>query len=139
LSYLIDTNVISELRRRERGHPGVVRWAASVQPSRLYTSVLVIGEIGCGVALKKRTDPAQAAALGLWFDKMRAGLAGRILPVTEQITDVWAGLGVPDPLPAIDGLIAATALVHGLTVVTRNTADIARAGVAVLNPFASTV
>jgi predicted nucleic acid-binding protein len=139
LSYLVDTNVISELRKAERGHPGVVRWASSIDPASLHTSVLVIGEIRRGIELKRRNDAAQAAALDLWLDRVRAGLGPRILPVDERIATLWGRLGIPDALPAIDGLIAATALVHGLTVVTRNRDDLARAGVTILNPFSSPV
>jgi predicted nucleic acid-binding protein len=137
LSYLLDTNVISELRKRERGHSGVVRWAASVDPHELHTSVLVIGEIRRGIELKRRADAAQATALTLWLEKLRAGLGARILPVDERIAEAWGRLGIPSPLPVIDGLIAATAIVHGLIVVTRNVADLARSGVTVLDPFAS--
>ncbi len=136
MSYLLDTNVVSELRKRERGHAGVVRWAASVDPQELHTSVLVIGEIRRGIELKRRADVAQAAALTVWLDKLRAALGARILPIDERIAEVWGGLGVPNPVPAIDGLIAATAIVHGLTVVTRNVADLARAGVVIIDPFA---
>ena len=134
---MLDTNVISELRKRERGHSGVVRWAASVDPQELHTSVMVIGEIRRGIELKRRADPAQATALTLWLDKVRAGFGARILPVDERIAEAWGRLGIPDPLPAIDGLIAATAIVHGLTVVTRNVADLARSGVTVLDPFSA--
>ncbi len=137
MSYLLDTKVISELRKRERGHPGVVRWAASVDPQELHTSVLVIGEIRRGIELKRRADAVQAAALTVWLDKLRAGLGARILPIDERIAEAWGRLGMPNPLPVIDGLIAATAIVHGLTVVMRNVADLARTGVTVLDPFAS--
>lgn len=137
MTYLIDTNVISELRKRERGHPGVVRWATSVEPSQLYTSVLVIGEIRHGIELKRRADPDQASVLDVWLDNVRAGMGERILPVDEPVADAWGKLGVPDPISPVDGLIAATALVHGLTVITRNTADMARTGVSLFNPFAS--
>jgi toxin FitB len=102
VSYLIDTNVISEFRKRERGHPGVVRWVASVDPAELHTSVLVIGEIRRGIELKRRTDPVQAAALEGWLDRIRAGLGGRILPVDERVAELWGRLGVPVTLPAID-------------------------------------
>jgi len=135
LSWLVDTNVISELRKRERGHPGVVRWASALDPADLHTSVLVVGEIRHGIELKRRSDPAQAAVLDAWLDQVRAGLGPRILSVDERVVDAWGRLGVPDPLPAIDGLIAATALVHGLTVVTRNVANLKRTGAGVLNPF----
>lgn len=137
MTFLVDTNVISELRKRERGHPGVVRWAASVDPTELHTSVLVIGEIRRGIEQKRRSDPAQAAALERWLDGMRVGLGRRIIPIDERIAELWGRLGVPATLPAIDGLIAATAMVHGLTVVTRDFGDMARTGAALLNPFAA--
>ena len=137
MSYLVDTNVISELRKRERGHPGVVRWVASVDSSDLYTSVLVMGEIRRGIELKRRTDPAQASVLDTWLENVRAGMGARILPVDERVAEAWGKLGVPDPISPIDGLIAATALVHGLTVVTRNVDDMARVGAALFDPFAA--
>jgi toxin FitB len=137
VSFLIDTNVISEFRKRERGHPGVVRWAASVDPTELHTSVLVIGEIRRGIELKRRSDPAQATALEEWLDKIRAGLGGRILPVDERVAELWGKLVAASSLPTIDGLIAATAMVNGLTVVTRNFGDMARTGASLLNPFAT--
>jgi predicted nucleic acid-binding protein len=137
LSYLIDTNVISELRKRERGHPGVLQWAARVDPAALHTSVLVIAEIRRGIELKRRSDSVQALALDLWLGQLRAGLGARVLPVDERVAEVWGKLDIPDALPPIDGLIAATAIVHGLTVVTRNTGDLARSGVSLLNPFSS--
>jgi predicted nucleic acid-binding protein len=135
LSYLLDTNVISELRKRDRGHPSVIRWAASVDPVSLFTSVLVIGEIRRGIELKRRTDTAQAIALEVWFDRMRLSLGGRIIAVDERIADAWGRLGVPDAVPAVDGLLAATALVHDLTVVSRNVSDLRRTTARVLNPF----
>ena len=105
------------------------------RPQELYTSVLVIGEIRRGIELKRRTDAAQATALTLWLDKLRSGLGARILPVDERVAEVWGRLGIPDPVPVIDGLIAATAIVYGMTVVTRNVADLVRTGVVVLDPF----
>jgi predicted nucleic acid-binding protein len=135
VTYLIDTNVISELRKRERGHPGVMRWATSVQPEDLYTSVLVIGEIRHGIELKRRTDPTQAAMLDSWLNNVRTGMGARILAVDERVAEAWGKLGVPNPVSPVDGLIGATALVHGLTVVTRNAADLARTGANVFDPF----
>jgi predicted nucleic acid-binding protein len=137
VTYLLDTNVISELRKRERGHPGVVRWAASVDPAELHTSVLIIGEIRRGIELKRRSDPAQATALEGWLDRIRASLGARIISVDERIAELWGTLGFPVALPAVDGLIAATAMVHGLTAVTRNFGDMARTGASLLNPFAT--
>jgi predicted nucleic acid-binding protein len=136
VSFLLDTNVISELRKRERGHPGVVRWAASVAPVELHTSVLVIGEIRRGIEQKRRTDPDQADALERWLDNIRRGLGGRIIPVDERVAEMWGRLSSASTPPAIDGLIAATALVHRLTVATRNPGDMARTGASLLNPFA---
>lgn len=135
MSYLLDTNVISELRKRDRIHPSVALWIASVVPDELHTSVLVIGEIRHGITLKRRSDPAQAASLAAWLERIRAGLAGRILPVDERVAETWGGLGAPDPIPTIDGLLAATALVHGMTLVSRNLADLGRTGAVLLNPF----
>lgn len=138
MTYLIDTNVISEFRKRERGHPRLVQWAASIDPNELHTSVLVIGEIRRGIEQKRRTDPEQAVALEGWLDRVRAGLGGRIIPVDERIAEQWGKLGVRATLPAVDGLIAATAMVHGLTIVTRNVVDMARTGASLFNPFATT-
>jgi predicted nucleic acid-binding protein len=135
LTFLLDTNVISELRKAGRGNPGVVAWAASVDPESLCTSVLVIGEIRRGIERKRRSDPVQAAALDGWLDKVRAGLRDRVFPVDERVAEAWGRLGVPDAIPAVDGLLAATALVHDLTVVSRNLADLARTGARVLDPF----
>jgi predicted nucleic acid-binding protein len=99
------------------------------------TSVIVLAEIRRGIELKRRTDPEQAASLDRWFAQMRRRLGDRVLPIDESIAKTWARLSVPDPLPLIDGLLAATAKVHGLTLVTRNVADISRTGVSLLNPF----
>lgn len=136
MKFLLDTNVISEIRKRERAHPNVAKWVEQTPVGEIGTSVLVLAEIRRGIELKRRHDPEQAQALERWFTQMRARLASRVLPVDEPIADTWARLSVPDPLPLVDGLLAATAKVHGLTLVTRNTADIARTGVSLLDPFA---
>jgi len=135
MSFLLDTNVISEIRKGERAHPAVARWSRQADAASLFTSVVVLAEIRRGIELKRRNDPDQAAALDRWYAAMRAGLEDRILPITEPIADIWARLSVPDPLPLVDGLLAATAKVHDLTLVTRNVADIARTGVRALDPF----
>ena len=103
--------------------------------AEIGTSVIVPAEIRRGIELKRRTDPEQAASLDRWFARMRSRLGDRVLPLDETIADTWAGLNVPDPLPLIDGLLAATAKVYGLMLVTRNIADISRTGVSLLNPF----
>jgi predicted nucleic acid-binding protein len=135
VKFLLDTNVISEIRKRDRAHPNVVRWVTRTPVEQIGTSVLVLAEIRHGIELKRRTDPDQGTSLDRWFSQMRSGLGDRVLPVDEPVAEAWALLGIPDPLPLIDGLLAATAKVHGLTFVTRNVADIATTGVLLLDPF----
>jgi toxin FitB len=136
VKFLLDTNMISEIRKRERAAPSVVRWVARTPVAEIGTSVVVLAEIRRGIELKRRSDRQQAEALDRWFAQMRGRLGDRVLPIDEPIADAWARLNVPDRLPLIDGLLAATAKVHGLTLVTRNIADVSRSGVSVLNPFA---
>jgi predicted nucleic acid-binding protein len=128
VKFLLDTSVISEIRKRDRAHPNVVRWVTRIPAEQIGTSVLVLAEIRHGIELKRRKDPEQAKSLDRWFSQMRTRLDGRV-------AEAWALLGIPDPLPLIDGLLAATAKVHGLTFVTRNVADIATTGVSLLDPF----
>jgi predicted nucleic acid-binding protein len=135
VKFLLDTNVISEIRKRERAHPNVVRWVGRTAVEDIGTSVLVLAEIRRGIELKRRSDPQQAEALDRWFSQMRTRLGDRVLSVDEPVAETWALLGIPDPLPLIDGLLAATAKVHGLTLVTRNVADVQSAGVSLLDPF----
>ena len=135
MKFLLDTNVISEIRKLERTDPNVAKWVAQTPVKEIGTSVLVLAEILRGIELKRRRDAEQAGALDRWFAQMRTRLGDRVLPIDEPIAEAWALLSVPDPLPLIDGLLAATAKVHGLTLVTRNTADVTRTGVAILNPF----
>ena len=133
--YLLDTNVLAELRKRERGNAGVSAWFAAVDDDQLYLSVLVVGEIRRGVELLRRRDPAAAGQLDAWLLRLKANYASRILSVNSDISELWGSLGLQQPIPPIDGLLAATALFHGLTFVTRNVADIERSGVTYLNPF----
>lgn len=135
MRFLLDTNVISEIRKRERAHPNVARWVSQTPVKDIGTSVVVLAEIRRGIELKRRSDAEQAQALDRWFTQMRTRLGDRVLGIDEPIADAWATLSVPDPLPLIDGLLAATAKVHGLTLVTRNIADVSRTGVLVLDPF----
>ncbi|HUK10486.1 MAG TPA: type II toxin-antitoxin system VapC family toxin [Stellaceae bacterium] len=137
MKFLLDTNIISEIRKRERAHPNVVQWVARTPVHEIGTSVLVLGEIRHGIELKRRSDPEQAKSLDQWFSRMRARLGDRVLPVDEPIAEAWAILGIPSPLPLIDGLLAATAKVHGLTLVTRNVTDIATTGASLFNPFSA--
>ena len=137
MKFLLDTNVISEIRKRDRAHPNVADWVARTPVKDIGTSVVVLAEIRRGIELRRRHDAEQAASLDRWFAQMRTRLGDRVLPIDEPIAEAWARLSVPDPLPIIDGLLAATAKVHGLTLVTRNTADVMRTGATVLDPFKS--
>ncbi len=135
MSWLLDTNVLSEMRKGPRAAPSVRAWLASTDDADLFTSVLVLGEARRGVESIRRRDPVAATALEQWLLRLRETFADRVLPVDAVVADRWGGLNVPDPLPAVDGLLAATALVHDLTLVTRNVRDVARVGVRVLDPF----
>jgi predicted nucleic acid-binding protein len=137
VKFLVDTNIISEIRKRERAHPNVTAWVARTPVEDIGTSVLVLAEIRRGIELKRRSDPEQARSLDRWFSQMRTRLGDRVLPIDEPVAEAWALLGLPNPLPPIDGLLAATAKVHGLTFVTRNVADIAGVGVSLLDPFSA--
>jgi toxin FitB len=133
--YLLDTNVVSELRKR-RGDPGVKQWAAAQRAADLAISVVTIIEIETGILRKERTDPDQAHILARWFENnVLTGFAGRILPLDLAAARRVASLHAPDQAPQHDALIAGTALARGLTVVTRNTRDFERAGVECLNPW----
>ncbi len=135
MSYLLDTNVVSELRKRERADAGVRAWFAEVDDRELFLSVLVVGELRRGVELVRRRDAPTALALDAWLHQLVTLHAGRILGVDRDVAEMWAHFNVPDPLPVVDGLIAATAAVRGLTLVTRNVSDVMRTGVPVHNPF----
>ena len=134
MSFLLDTDVVSEPRKKAP-HPSVLAWIASVPESELFVSVLVVGEIRQGIERLARRDPAQADVLERWLKQLIAAYADRIVPVTTEVAQAWRRLTVPDPVPVVDGLLAATALVHGWTLVTRNTAAVASTGVCLLNPF----
>lgn len=136
--YLLDTNVVSELRSRKNRErdPHVIAWAASVAPSALHLSAICIFELELGVLQRNRSDPTQAAVLRSWLeDHVLRAFAGRILPVDISVARRCAAMHVPDAKSYRDSLIAATALVHGLTVVTRNVRHFDNTGVAILNPW----
>ncbi len=136
MTYLLDTNVLSETRKR---HPAaaVANWIAATPPDRLHVSVLTLGEIEQGIArIRGRGDLHQASALERWLREVETGFEDRVLPVTLSIAAAWGRQQYVQPLPVIDALIAATARVHGMIVVTRNAKDLELAGVQVLNPFA---
>ena len=136
--YLLDTNVVSELRKGSRGNPEVRAWLEIQRAAQLWLSVLVVGELRRCVHLIGRRDAASAAVLAQWLDGIIEDFSDRILPVTATIAQQWAAMSVPDPIPVVDGLMAATAAVHDLTVVTRNVADIGRTGVRWVDPFTGT-
>jgi predicted nucleic acid-binding protein len=130
--YLVDTNVVSEARR---GTPSAVSWLRSVDPLSVHLSALTLGEIMRGIALKQKSNPKAAGHLAEWLRKLRHDHADRILPVTDQIAVEWGRIAALRPRGDIDGLIAATAIVHDLIVVTRNVADFDDTGASVINPW----
>jgi predicted nucleic acid-binding protein len=137
LSYLLDTNVVSETRKGDRADAGVRVWFGSLSGDQVFLSVLVVGELRRGVENLDRRDPDGARVLGRWLNSIVEHFGDRILPVDRAVAEEWGRMNVPDPLPMIDGLLAATAKVNGLTLATRNTVDVAASGVPALNPFAS--
>lgn len=130
--YLLDTNVVSEARR---GNIEAIAWLRSVDPSTLYLSVITLGEVMRGIALKRKSDQRAAAHLEEWLRKLRHDHSGRILPITDQIAVEWGRIAAQRPRGDADGLIAATAIVHDLIVVTRNIGDFDDTGVSVINPW----
>ena len=135
MSYLIDTNVLSELRKGDRCNSHVSRWFSTVVTDEIFLSVLTIGEIRRGIERIRRRDTRSARTLEAWLRRLVAEHSDRILPIDEAVAEEWGRLGVPDPIPVIDGLLAATARVHGLTFATRNQKDVMRSGVPYVNPF----
>jgi toxin FitB len=134
MSFLLDTNVVSELRRRTPS-PNVLQWFETVAAHEIHISVLTIGEIRQGIELLRRKDPIAAASIEGWLLGLVTTYRDRIVDVDASIAETWGRLNVPDPVPTIDGLLAATALVNGWTLVTRNVGDVERTGVRILNPF----
>ncbi|NTG05025.1 type II toxin-antitoxin system VapC family toxin [Agrobacterium rhizogenes] len=136
--FLLDTNVISELRKVRAGKadPHVASWSREVPGASLYLSAIVVQELEIGTLQMERKDPAQGAILRSWLDEhVLPMFDSRILPVDTNVARKSAALHVPDPRPYRDGLIAATALTYGMTLVTRNTADFEGTGVPLLNPW----
>ncbi|HEV8316196.1 MAG TPA: type II toxin-antitoxin system VapC family toxin [Vicinamibacterales bacterium] len=135
MSYLLDSNIVSELRKRERADAGVRQWFAGVDDSELFLSVLTVGELRRGIESIHRRDRTRALVLNRWFHALVTQYEARILLVDQKVAEEWGRMNALATLPAIDSLLAATAHVHGLTFVTRNTKDVARTGVPCLNPF----
>lgn len=135
--FLLDTNVLSELRRPQRADAGVVSWAATADPAEMFVSAISIVEIELGTAQAQRRDPEQGRILRAWIDgQVMPTFHDRILPIDAKIAQCCAQLNVPDRQPHGDSLIAATAVIHRLTIVTRNVRDFVPMGVPVLNPWA---
>ncbi len=135
MSYLIDTNVISEVRKGKRCDANVSRWWATVDDDELYLSVLVVGEIRHGIERARRRDAEKAQALEMWLNKTKEAFKGRFLDITGPVAEEWGRMNAIRSLPTVDSLLAATAKVHELTLVTRNVRDIAETGAKVLDPF----
>ncbi len=133
--FLIDTNILSELRKGTRANPNVRRWFDALDENAVYLSALVTGEIRRGIEGIRRRDSRAAAALEAWLDNVIGAHADRLLPVDAAVADEWGRLDARGTLPVVDGLLAATARVHDLTLVTRNVKDVARTGVDLLDPF----
>lgn len=135
MNYLIDTNIISEVRKGDRANAGFVAWWDSVDDADIYLSVLVLGEIRKGIERARPNDPAQAVALEKWLTTVARSFADRILPIDQAVADEWGHMSARRPVSTVDALLAATAKTHRMTFATRNVADIADLGVPYINPF----
>jgi len=135
VSYLIDTNIISEVRKGSSCDELVASWYASIDDGDLYLSVLVLGEIRKGIELARRRDSVKAKALESWLTQVDAAFGDRVLAIDRAVADEWGRMSALRPIPVIDGLLAATAKVHRITLVTRNDANVSGVGAMVLNPF----
>jgi toxin FitB len=135
VTVLIDTNVLAELRKGERADLHVQAWFAALAPDEIFVSVLTLGEIRKGVENVRRRDRSAARALERWLNRLVREHADRILPIDRAVADEWGRLNAPNPLPVIDSLLAATAIVNDLTLATRNVKDVKTTGVRLVNPF----
>ena len=133
--FLLDTNVVSELRKQERCDENVKGWYAGVSADELFLSVLTLGEIRKGIELIRDRDPNQAASLENWLRHVEKNYEGQTLPIDSAITDSWGRMYYIRNVPVIDGLLAATAMAHDLTLVTRNVSHVEGLGVQVIDPF----
>ena len=134
MTYLLDTNIVSEISKRDPD-PGVRGWFDTVDAADLHLSVVVLGEIQQGIDRLRPRDATQARALTSWLDRLRSGFADRIVPVSLDVALTWGRLNAERTLPVVDGLLAATAITHDWTLITRNERHVAGTGVRLLNPF----
>jgi toxin FitB len=135
VNYLIDINIISEVRKGSACNPRVVAWYGSIDDESIYLSALVLGEIRKGIERARPKEPAKALALEKWLSTLSRSFAERILPVDRAVADEWGRMSAKRPVSTIDALLAATAKVHGMTLATRNISDVTDLGANVLNPF----
>lgn len=136
MNYLIDTNVISEVRKGARCNPHVAGWYETIDDASIYLSVLVLGEIRRGIERSRANDPTRARALESWLVAIAKSFTDRILPVDQTVADEWGRMSAKRPVSTVDALLAATAKVHQMTLVTRNISDVADLGAEILDPFA---
>lgn len=135
MNYLLDTNIISEVRKSAKCDPNVAAWYDSIDDADVFLSVLVLGEIRKGIERARPNDPAQARALEKWLTTVAESFTERILTVDQAVADEWGRMGVKRPVSTVDALLAATAKVHGMTLATRNVSDVADLGADFVNPF----
>lgn len=133
--FLLDTNILSELRKGTRCDAGVRQWIQNTPAEELFVSVVVLGEIRRGIERIRIRDHHQARALEKWLQSLKTEFADRILPVDERVADHWGHLGLRQPAPLLDAFLAATGLAHNLTVVSRDEDGYRNTGVRVVNPF----
>lgn len=135
MSFLLDTNILSELRKASRCDPNVLQWAAKESTQAHYISVLSLGEIRKGIELLRKKSPEKCAPLENWLEKLHTDYANCTIAITAELSERWGELSSRRTLPVIDSLIAATALEFGLTLATRNTKDFDGLGIPIVNPF----
>jgi hypothetical protein len=135
VNYLIDTNIISEVRKGGNCDPRVAAWYDAIDDESIFLSVLVLGEIRKGIERARPKNPAQARALEKWLSTLARSFAERILPVDQAVAEEWGRMSAKRPVSTVDALLAATAKVHGMTLATRNLADVGDLGASVFNPF----
>lgn len=135
MNYLVDTNIISEVRKGAKCDANVAAWYDSIDDADIYLSVLVLGEIRKVVERARPSDPAQARALEKWLTAVAESFAERILPIDQTVADEWGRMAAKRPVSTVDALLAATAKVHRMTLATRNVSDVADLGADLVNPF----